>query len=319
MAHPDLSPSLFDDGANSSKTQPRQAVQHALDDLFAHARRYKASSDYRRLLDFVTRFHFYSPFNAMLVHIQMGGATFVAPPSRWAERYRRAIKATARPLVMLQPRGPVMFVYDVSDTEPMDAPPMSLPQEVLNPFAVRQGCVNRELPQTIENCLRDGVKVDSYKQGSQSAGSIQKVQGGTSLQFLSASRPVAKYETVPRRYQLLLNDGHTSEEKYATLVHELAHLYCGHLGTPDADWWPDRMGRGHDLNELEAESVCFLVCERLGIACRSDEYLSDHLNRFPDTPPISLDCVLKAAGLIEQMGRARLKPRSKRKSDVGRA
>ena len=32
------------------------------------------------------------------------------------------------------------------------------------------------------------------------------------------------------------------ESRYATIVHELGHLYCGHLGTPNAKWWPDRLG-----------------------------------------------------------------------------
>ncbi len=34
------------------------------------------------------------------------------------------------------------------------------------------------------------------------------------------------------RYELLLNAKHSPEQKYATLAHELAHLYCGHLGSP---------------------------------------------------------------------------------------
>lgn len=316
MVHTDLSPSLFDDGANPPTIQVQEmdhkTAQHALDELFTHAHRYKTTEEFRHLLDYVARFRFYSPYNAMLVHVQMAGATFVATPSRWASGYRRAIKPTARPLVMLQPRGPVMFVYDVSDTEPMDDPPIPLPPNVLNPFEVHEGSIGTELTQTIQNCLRDGIKVESCKQGSQNAGSIQTVSGGTSLQFQIASRPVVKYVAVPRRYHLLMNDAHTNEEQYATLVHELAHLYCGHLGTPNSDWWPERRGRGNDLNELEAESVCFLVCERLGIRCRSAEYLSAYVKAVPETPPISLDCILKAAGVIEQMGKARLKPRPKK-------
>jgi hypothetical protein len=86
-------------------------------------------------------------------------------------------------------------------------------------------------------------------------------------------------------------------------------LYCGHLGTPNEKWWPDRTGLPHDIREFEAESVCYLVCNRLGIDNRSDEYLAGYLQKHSDTPPISLDCVMKAAGLVEQMGQLRLKPR----------
>lgn len=89
----------------------RDTAGRALDELFSLARQYKSSKAYFELLGFIGRFRFYSPFNAMLVHIQMPGAIFVAPPSRWRREYRREIKAGARPLVILQPMGPVMFVF----------------------------------------------------------------------------------------------------------------------------------------------------------------------------------------------------------------
>jgi hypothetical protein len=111
------------------------------------------------------------------------------------------------------------------------------------------------------------------------------------------------------RYELLLNSGFTREEAYASLVHELGHLYCGHLGTPHPEWWPDRRGLSPDVCEFEAESVCYLVCTRLGIENPSEEYLARYLRTKNETPSISLDCVMKAGGLIEHMGRQRLKLR----------
>jgi hypothetical protein len=62
--------------------------------------------------------------------------------------------------------------------------------------------------------------------------------------------------------------------------------------------------------EFEAESVCFLVCSRLGIENPSAQYLAGYVQKHEETPPISLDCIMKAAGLIEQMGRERMKPRT---------
>jgi hypothetical protein len=96
------------------------------------------------------------------------------------------------------------------------------------------------------------------------------------------------------------------EARYATLVHELAHLYCGHLGTPNKSWWPDRRGLAERPKEFEAESVCYLVCKRLGIDNPSDKYLSGYVGQNEAIPAISLDCVMKAAGLIERMGREHL-------------
>jgi hypothetical protein len=63
------------------------------------------------------------------------------------------------------------------------------------------------------------------------------------------------------------------------------------------------------IREFEAESVCFLVCKRFGIENPPDEYLSGYIVHNKEVPPISLEAVMRAAGLIELMARERLKPR----------
>lgn len=248
----------------------RDAASHVLDELFTLTSQYQSSAAYHDLLLFVGSFRFYAPFNAMLVHAQMPGAVYVATPSAWLRDYKRRVKADARPLVILRPKGPVMFVFDVSNTDPEEgAPP--LPREVLQPFEVRHGKIGPELDRTVANARRDGVDIVQREDGSQSAGEIRQAQAG-------------------RRLSVLVKE------------------YCGHLGTPNDQWWPDRRGLPHAIRELEAESVCYLVCARAGIDNPSDEYLATHL-KDGKTPSISLECVMKAAGLIEQMGRERLKPR----------
>jgi len=288
------------------------SARRALDDLFSNARHYKSSSEFRELINFVARFRFYSPFNAMLIHTQMRGATYVAPAHRWDRDYRRRIKAGARPMVILQPMGPVMFVFDVIDTEPLPgAPP--LPPQVDRPFEVRHGQIGSELKQTIENSKRDGISVIERKAGTQSAGSIQAAAPGGQLEVLTRLRPKAQYARVPRWYDLILNSNLSPEARFATLVHELAHLYCGHLGTPNAKWWPDRRGLALAECEFEAESVCYLVCERIGIRNPSEQYLAAYLTNNDEIPAISFDRVMKAAGLIEEMGRERLGLRKEKK------
>jgi hypothetical protein len=105
---------------------------------------------------------------------------------------------------------------------------------VERPFEVRRGSIGGRLPITIANAKRDGVSVIESPAGSQSAGSIQKLgAGGRPVPFQTHFKPEPKYVDVPRRYALLLNANLSAEARYATLVHELAHLYCGHLGTPN--------------------------------------------------------------------------------------
>ena len=285
-----------------------EASRRALDELFTLTHQYCSTKGYDGLLKFIRRFRFYAPYNAMLIHIQMPGAKFVAPPHRWLHEYGQRIKPGARPLVILQPMGPVMFVFDVSDTEPLpDAPP--LPREVVAPFEVRSGTVGPKLEQTIENAKRDGIRVSFRDAGSQSAGLIQVATNKVQLEVLVRLAPKRESVEVPLRYEILLNARHSREARYATLVHELAHLYCGHVGTPNEKWWPNRSRLNKAVCEFEAESVCYLACGRVGIDNPSDEYLAGYMEQNRQVPEISLEAVMAASGLIEKMGSERLKPR----------
>ena len=298
----------------------RDATKRALDELFSLASKYRTSKAYRELVEFIVRFRSYSPFNAMLVYLQMQGAQFVAPASRWLRTYRRHIKPDARPLIILQPMGPVMFVFDVSETEPAkDAPP--LPPEVEKPFAVRNGHIGKDLELFIDNAKRDGIRITERVEGSQSAGSIYYLAENMRESQLFQSgldkdrNPV--YIAVPVKYDLVINIGLDREARYATIVHELAHLYCGHLGTPNDKWWPNRRGLSRDIAEFEAESVTYMICIRSGIDNPSEQYLSGYFGEYEQVPSISLERVMKAAGLIESMSRKRMKPRKPSGDEFG--
>ncbi len=285
-----------------------EATKRALDDLFIQTRQYKSSKSYMELIAFISRFRFYSAYNAMLVHIQMPGAVFVAPAHRWLFGYGRTVIAGARPLVILQPMGPVMFVFDVADTEPGQYP-KPLPKEVVKPFDIRHGTLNDELEQTIDNAKRDGIRITQQKQGSQSAGSIQKTKTlnqTVPFKIGKDEKGAPVYKNIPVYYELIINENMNRIAQYATLIHELAHLYCGHLGTVNKKWWPDRRGLSTLAEEFEAESISYLICKRMGITSSSDEYLSSYQNHNQNIPDISLELVMKVVGLIEQMGKQRL-------------
>ena len=294
--------SIMDDlfGETQDVNLDQESAHRSLDELFNVARHYKNGKEYFELLKFVSHFRSYSIFNALLVHVQMPGAGYVAPASRWKRDYKRRIRLGARPLVIMRPMGPVMFLFDVSDTEPEVNAPL-LPREVTEPFAVRHGYIREELAKTIENAKRDGVMVTYQDAGSLSAGSIQTMQSGQYIQT-SFGRKEPKHHSIPVRYGVLLNLKQSKETQYATLAHELAHLYCGHLGSPNEKWWPNRSNQPDTIRELEAESACYLVCSRLGIENPSEEYLSTYVKDEDTLSTISLDCVIKAATLIERMG-----------------
>jgi len=265
----------------------------ALDELFSLTSLYRKKRSFVELMDFISKFPSYSPFNAMLIHVQKPGAHFVAPAHRWQRQYGRTIKEGARPLVILQPMGPVLFVFDAADTEGKP-----LPDDVINPFAVGGKKIGIKYKKTLENVIRDGIETHNASMGSQQAGSIRIHHTHTSQWF--------KNEPVPVRYSLELKQEASNEENYATLAHELGHLYCGHLGTPNPKWWPSRAGMTHQIQEIEAESAAHLVCSRFGLKNPSEKYLAGYIDPDADMPPINLECIMKAAGLIERMAKLSL-------------
>jgi len=285
-------------------------AERALDELLSKTLTFKLSKAYLELMKFVAKFRWYSPFNAMLVHIQMPGATFVATARRWWRDYRRVVKPGARPLVMLQPRGPVMFVFDVSDTEGEP-----LPEQVEKPFKATGPLPEGRLELTVKNCRRDGVDVHYVKSGSQQGGQVSLIRDtGRFTTFSYSTREngelVTKNIKVPLRYIVEISEQLDAAARYAALVHELGHVYCGHLGSPNPHWWPDRLRVNKVTKEFEAESVAYLVCMRAGVKTQSEAYLAGYAEMAPTVPPISLDCVMKAAGLIETMGTRPLRPRT---------
>ena len=299
---------LFGEIESDFTVKPERA-KRALDELFEDARKYRTSREFGDLLHFIANFRFYSPYNAMLVYTQMPGARFVASPKTWERNYGRTIKPGARPLVILQPKGPVMFVFDVSDTEDqgLGGP---LPSGVERPFEA-EGEIGAALERTIDNARRDGVRVELRHAGTQSASEIRRVSNAGSVLYPVSTARDANRDSIPIRYEVLLNSDHSRAARYATLVHELGHLYCGHLGTLNPSWWPARGGVPLDARELEAESVCYLVCERAGIENPSTEYLAGFVDTDTPTPPVALDAIIRAVTLIESMGKQFMKPRDR--------
>lgn len=286
----------------------RREVRRSIDDLVSDALRYRGSADYRDLLGFMARFRRQKPFNALLLHAQRPGARFVAPAHRWRERYERQVKPGETPLVALQPFGPVMFVYDVSQTEPMGD--HTLPDRFANAFAMPPlQNVEKALPRLIENARADGVRVVTGVAGAGHAGRICEVIPGRTQEVIVDRRLMTKVAVLVR-YELVVNRDHSPTEQLATVAHELGHLYCGHLGTPDPTWWPDRRTTSQNVREFEAETVAYLVCQRVDEGARMPPYLDGYLEDNDTVPQgISLDVITVAAGMVIEQLDGSAKPR----------
>lgn len=226
----------------------------------------------------------------------------------------------------MQPNGPVMLVFDEHDVEPAVESPRPIPEGVQNPLAIKYRDPSAEIEhrrRNLElNAVRDGIRVNLADHGPHAGGQVRYLGGtGRHLTRQPAKNASADKdaETFPHRYDLIVNRTLAQRDQYATLVHELAHVYCGHLGSPDPDkYWPHRPEVQHDVAELEAESVVHMVLARIDPNVEMGGYIGGHLKDGAVPPNVSLNAMMKAAGLIEEMGEGRL-PRRKLKGSSGSA
>lgn len=274
-------------------------LQSQIDLLFQNVGKYKKSAEFKELLQFCKKFKMLSPYNAMLIHIQKPGSKYVLTNEKWTKKYNRRPKKNARPMIILVPFGPVEFVYDIGDTDDMGGNLFqSIPQDITDPFMVH-GHLDVRLYETILfNLQYYGIAISPFMAGNSYAGNITYNSVPFKLDVQFKKRPKL-YMTWDVRYIISLNSNAKREEAFGSLIHELAHFFCRHLPSYNKSWIT--RNRSKNEEEFEAETVAWLVCERIGLKTRSDTYLSGYLGNNDEVPDISIESIFKAVCEIEKM------------------
>lgn len=250
-----------------------------LDALFRRSAAHRGTAAFREMLAFTAKFRAYAPYNNFLVKLQDPSCGFDATERDWHRRFQRALKEDARPLLILAPRHPVMMVYALDSTD--GAP---LPKE-LQEFATATGDWEPEsLPILVDNAKRDRIRVE-FK----------------TLSSTHAGRATTQVEGPDWKMRVMIHDGLDERSRFATLCHELAHIHLGHLGGDKDGWWPSRIGLDHDTVEIEAESVAYVVCTRIGLTPAAESYLSRYIKLGVMPAPVSPEMIFKVAGKLENL------------------
>ena len=273
---------LFDTAA-VQRLEHFEDCRSAIDQLFLEAFATEGSQAFDGFLDFVVKFSNLSIYNAMLVRVQRPGSGAVATRKKWGE-FGRTLKPDAIPIVILRPFGPVAFVFEQGDT---DGEP--LPGEEDNPLFATGKLSQKIYDQSREAAKKFGIAVEeSNNYGTLLAGTA----AGCGI------RPEAFQDKAVRGFRIRLNANHDLPTRYATLAHELGHVYCGHVGEDNKGRWPKRTHLSHAQVELEAEAVAWLVCQRNSVKSKSRKYLSSLMNGA-DLSGISMYAIFEAANRVE--------------------
>lgn len=200
-----------------------------IDELQFLVRSYRNSQEFKKLLEFVGRFNYLAPYNAMLVQMQKPGATFVFNGKKWKE-YGRQPRINAQKLIILKPFGPVQCVFDYGDTEEIpgalnvldEADIMKLWDESLKQT---KGEIKKETWDIlIKNLPIYGIYLDDNFQAANTYGGYIMPYKEKQLSIM-VNKESAR---VNSRFIISVNRNQEKIVQFHTICHELAHLFCYH-------------------------------------------------------------------------------------------
>lgn len=260
-----------------------------IDELLRRSWSFRNTKEFTKFFDFIARFHHYSRYNTMLVYIQNQAVTFFGGVSFWKKKFGRTIKEDARPYIILAPNGPVMLVYDVFETEGKESPEEFLKKGLgSKPFEVKGKIEDKIFERAIEEAKKWGIKISFKPLSYFNAGYVTTIFKG----YL----------------EICLKEGMSKEENFAVLIHELSHLFLGHTGHKHLQYQgkekPTELLQrklSRTAEELEAETISYLICQKLGLESRSAEYIAGYIKSDKDLIEFSYETVIKTADKIEKL------------------
>ena len=278
---------------SESTIDDRPADLLPVDEVFEAGSGSRHPADYLALLDFIHRFPRYSPLNTFLLYTQNPSATLVATTATWLKMFNRRPKSGARPLIILAPMSPVVFVYDVAETE---GDPVQV--NLLKTAEPKSTLNNKVYEHTIANSALHGIEVREVPRRDRQPASVMQLTGRIreTHHGLDIS-PAASY-------LILIDQAKSIENRYASLVNDLGRIFCGYLGIDRQAWWSDRREFNTASEDLEAESITYLVCGRKGLKDIIATGVTACGKWNQPLPRISLHTILQVVGYIEEMGKS---------------
>jgi len=262
-----------------------------VNDLFRKILETKNSDDFIKFLRFIKRFRNRSPFNNALVFAQNPDCYYWATAKEW-EKFGRYVKKEARPMVVLQPFSPIMFVYDYKDTEGKEI----TDEKILHWFeeGKRLGLDRKIIDRTIKYLEKEeGIKVVFLEKGNLTE---RHINLDNALGYVSSNKEIVLHP----RY---LEESYQTE-LYAVLVHEIAHYYLEHL--------KDRKYLNRNVKEIEAELTSWIVFTLFGMEKRSEEYLAFWMMRNDDLKYLDMSRILTVSWAIRNIGMGLVKLKKKK-------
>lgn len=259
----------------------REQLKEITDRIEAGIRDIFESGDmdkYRNYLRTMSRFHNYSLNNQALIHLQRPDATLVAGYNRWRDKFSRHVLRGEKGITIIAPT-PYKKKIEQEKLDP----------DTKLPILDADGKVITE-EKEIEIPMFRPVKVFDYAQTDgkplpeRVASPVANLTGsvenyGAFMEALRRSSPVpvevkplsADVDGYfsPKSQSITLREGMSEVQTVSAAVHEIAHAKLHNYGLQQA---AERKAKSRNTEEVEAESISFMVCAYFGIETGANSF-----------------------------------------------
>jgi len=245
-------------------------VEQALKQLVSETEEAKKSDFFKNYLDIMSRFWDYSPYNQLLIYLQMPNASRVAGFHKWRQLGRNIIKGSKAIRILAPAKSKKIkedeeetityfrkvSVFDISQTEGKPLPDIDIEAE---------GQTEGILGNLLQFCQTHGFKI-----------AFEDLR--EDLHGYTANNSIA------------INKNKSNNTQISTLLHEIAHALL-HKNS----------GLSKEQKEIQAEAIAYVAARHFNIETKSFNYLALHdanhekimenLKVITETVRVILNCI----------------------------
>lgn len=259
----------------------REQLKEITDRIEAGIRDIFESGDmekYRNYLRTMSRFHNYSLNNQALIHLQRPDATLVAGYNRWRDKFSRHVLRGEKGITIIAPtpykkkieqekldpdtKLPILDADGKIVTEEKEIEiPMFRPVKVFD-YAQTDG---KPLPERVTSPVANLTgSVENYEAFMEALRRSSPVP----VEFKPLSADMDGYFS-PKSQSITLREGMSEVQTVSAAVHEIAHAKLHNYGLQQA---AERKAKSRNAEEVEAESISFMVCAYFGIETGANSF-----------------------------------------------
>ena len=259
----------------------REQLKEITDRIEAGIRDIFESGDmekYRNYLRTMSRFHNYSLNNQALIHLQRPDATFVAGYNRWRDKFSRHVLRGEKGITIIAPtpykkkieqekldpdtKLPILDADGKIVTEEKEIEiPMFRPVKVFD-YAQTDG---KPLPERVASPVANLTgSVENYEAFMEALRRSSPVP----VEFKPLSADMDGYFS-PKSQSITLREGMSEVQTVSAAVHEIAHAKLHNYGLQQTE---ERRHKSRNTEEVEAESISFMVCAYFGIETGANSF-----------------------------------------------